>query len=292
MYFSINVTHEEAIITAYKTLESSGIAGQQRFPQADMADFDEAMKIITNAIDKLRGQDAVEAVSISLAGQVDPRNGKVQSSYSYRGWDGHVLKRELGTLGCPIYVENDAVVAALGQYRQGQDTGKRLGSIYFARDVGIGATVVNPVDQQLVIYPVEFGHIVVVPDGRSCECGQKGCLEQYVAGRGIIPTQGFATETIRDEEILVMTARYLTQGIMTLLVFYPLDSLYLTGQRAEAQRPFLETMADYTSEMLKRKFIFTRPTITVSGATADSIELGNLAQLAYGDTVVNMRYAE
>ena len=49
-------------------------------------------------------------------------------------------------------------------------------------------------------------------------------------------------------------------------------------------------MVDYSREMLERKFIFTKPIIAVAPQQRDTIDSGNLAQLAYGDRVVNIRY--
>lgn len=289
MYLSINVTHEHIVFTTFHELGRDSQITRREFPSKDFQKYSSATKRFGKIIADLSKHKQLEGIALSIAGYVDPISGEVLNSYSFRDWDGKNIRNTLAKFNCPVKVENDAVVAALGQYRQSQK--ERTGCVYFARDAGIGAAVINPMGDKLLTYPVELGHIIIVPDGRSCECGQKGCLEQYVAGRGVLQTYGLTTEGLHDEEILVTTARYLTQGLMTLLVFYPLDTLYLTGQNMRAQHEFLGQMAAYTTEMLERKFIYTRPRILVADIEDNVIDRGNLAQFTYSGRITDMRYS-
>lgn len=87
----------------------------------------------------------------------------------------------------PLYVENDANVAALGEYFHGSS---RVDSMLFITlGTGVGGAVI--IDGKLVRGSHggagELGHLPVNPmEDEYCKCGKKGCLEQYASSRGII----------------------------------------------------------------------------------------------------------
>jgi glucokinase len=93
------------------------------------------------------------------------------------------LDARVFTPDTPIYVENDANCALIGE--------AALGAARSYEDVmlltlgtGIGGALM--LGGKLVRgahgYAGEFGHMVVMPGGYRCKCGRKGCLEHYVSG--------------------------------------------------------------------------------------------------------------
>jgi len=48
----------------------------------------------------------------------------------------------------------------------------------------------------------EFGHMTIVPEGKRCNCGNKGCLERYVGGQWFVKN---AIEKIKDKKTLIWT---------------------------------------------------------------------------------------
>lgn len=103
-------------------------------------------------------------------------------------WSGSVplaadLSREVDL---PVVVNNDANAAAIGEMIYGVAVGMR-NFIEITLGTGVGSGIV--VDGRLIYgengNAGELGHICVVPDGRSCGCGRKGCLETYTSSRGV-----------------------------------------------------------------------------------------------------------
>lgn len=86
----------------------------------------------------------------------------------------------------PVYVENDANAAALGEYYFG--AGKKIEDfMYLSLDIGIGGGIISKghLFRGAYGYAGEIGHITLDPDGDLCTCGKRGCLETK-AGRRVI----------------------------------------------------------------------------------------------------------
>ena len=85
-------------------------------------------------------------------------------------------------LGAPVVFDNDANVACWGEYTVGAGKGVK-DIVFFTLGTGIGGGIVS--DGELLHgcdeNGAELGHMIIHPDGRSCNCGQKGCVEAYAS---------------------------------------------------------------------------------------------------------------
>lgn len=97
-------------------------------------------------------------------------------------------------LGAPVVFDNDANVACWGEYTVGAGKGVK-DIVFFTLGTGIGGGIVS--DGELVHgcdeNGAELGHMIIYPDGRRCNCGQKGCVEAYASAEN---TARRATEAI------------------------------------------------------------------------------------------------
>ena len=90
-------------------------------------------------------------------------------------------------VGCPVFLDNDANVAALGEWRYG--AGRGLDDFAMVTlGTGIGGGVVS--GGRLVRgadgFGGEVGHLLVEPGGRPCGCGRLGCAEKYASVSGLL----------------------------------------------------------------------------------------------------------
>ncbi len=85
-------------------------------------------------------------------------------------------------LGKPVVFENDANVAAWGEHTVGAGKGAD-DMVFFTLGTGIGGGIINQgkLLQGAADNANELGHIIIYPDGRLCNCGQKGCVEAYAS---------------------------------------------------------------------------------------------------------------
>lgn len=144
------------------------------------------LETIQTAIRSLaRGLDELASIGVASAGQIHPDTGAVVYAANL-GWRNVPLATTLAdTFRVPVTVENDVRAAAWGEYRFGAHrTVGSLLAVFVGTGVGSGAVLDGRLWRGAGNAAGEVGHTQVVPDGLSCPCGSRGCLEQYVSGAG------------------------------------------------------------------------------------------------------------
>ncbi|MGH3356695.1 MAG: ROK family transcriptional regulator [Nocardioidaceae bacterium] len=134
-----------------------------------------------------QGVQRPAGVGIGVPGPVDFHGGVPVSPPIMPGWDGYpvrdVISRELG---CPVLLDNDVNVMALGEQHSGVAR-SALDFLFVKIGTGIGCGIV--VDTQLYRgvdgCAGDIGHIRVEEFGPTCACGNVGCLEAYFGGAAL-----------------------------------------------------------------------------------------------------------
>ena len=128
------------------------------------------------------GQD-VGAVGVGAAGFVDARRGHVVFAPHLSWRDEPLQDRLAARLDRPVLVDNDAHAAAWAEHRFGAGRGESH-LVMITLGTGIGGAILTDGRLQRGKHGLagEFGHQQVVPGGRRCECGNRGCWEQYASG--------------------------------------------------------------------------------------------------------------
>lgn len=92
-------------------------------------------------------------------------------------------------LGLAVALGNDCHVVALGEQVFGSAHGlKNFAVVVIGHGLGNAFFTGNKVHLGANGFAGELGHTCIVDNGRQCECGLKGCLEAYVAEKGILKT--------------------------------------------------------------------------------------------------------
>jgi glucokinase len=137
----------------------------------------------TNGFDK----EATSFYGIGVPGTADTETGLVEYCPNL-GWEdvpaGHIFKKYLGA---EVRVAQDSRLAAWAEYLLGAGQ-KYQSMICITLGTGIGAGII--LDGRLFHGAMntagELGHTVFEKDGRPCSCGNRGCLERYSSGTGIL----------------------------------------------------------------------------------------------------------
>lgn len=156
-------------------------------------DFDDYVKASVDAlmpiIDTVGGIEKIKALGIG-APNGNYYNGTIEYAANLV-WQGVVpiAKKFEEALGIPVIVTNDANAAAVGEFTYGVARGMK-NFIMITLGTGVGSGIY--INGQLVLgcdgLAGELGHLTVVPSGRTCGCGRKGCLETYCSATGVART--------------------------------------------------------------------------------------------------------
>ncbi len=160
--------------------------------------LDRAARLIATAAEAIEHEGLVAAgVCVAVPGMLQERGGRLVVAPNL-GWSGlrvsDELARRLDRPGLPVHADNEANLAALAELWLG-DRGADENYVYVFGQVGIGAGIV--MGGRLVRgargFAGEIGHVVVDPDGPTCSCGGRGCLERVAGQETILTDAGLPT---------------------------------------------------------------------------------------------------
>ncbi len=133
------------------------------------------------------GGETVEAIGLGSPGPLDPHTGYLLAPPNNPEWHNFPLAPNISKhFGVKAFLDNDANLAGLAEYRYGAGKGHR-DVIYLTVSTGIGGGVIIA-DRLLQGYhglAAELGHVIVDPNGPACSCGFAGHLEAYSSGPAI-----------------------------------------------------------------------------------------------------------
>jgi len=267
------------------------------------------IKRLGAAVDGLRRDYGRQLVSVGIgaAGDVDPERGLLRFAPNL-GWRNVKLTAPLERLtGLPCAMENDANMAAWGAYEI-ELKRKYADVLTLTLGTGIGSGMV--IDGKLYHGSSgcagEAGHIKIIPDGRLCGCGGKGCLEAY-CGSGAIMRR--ARELVKNEAAYVKkfadparpkfnticltraaeagdpagrrvwaeTGRHLGMGLASLILQLNPGCVVLTGGVSRARKWFLPAMMEVLGDQ-QIKTPFARVKVKIS----DDADLGSHGAALFG----------
>lgn len=137
---------------------------------------------------KMNNYDLV-AIGIGSPGRVDTKNGIViDCTPNLKNWQGVNIKEFFKEkFNIPVFIDNDANVAAFGEYYLRKLEGKDEGTIIILTlGTGLGSGIIH--NHKLFRgkgLGSEIGHMILETKGRKCNCGQTGCFEMYVCGTAL-----------------------------------------------------------------------------------------------------------
>lgn len=146
--------------------------------------------VIVGVVEELMSQidpDQVAAIGIGAAGFVAADRATVVFA-PHLSWRDEPLRDRLrGRITKPVFIDNDANAAAWAEWRFGAARGhSHLVMITLGTGIGGGLLIDGHVMRGRHGIAGEFGHMQVVPDGHRCECGNRGCWEQYASGNALV----------------------------------------------------------------------------------------------------------
>ncbi|WP_217702524.1 ROK family transcriptional regulator [Nocardioides guangzhouensis] len=203
---SVGVTDGRLAVLATRTRECDIRQG----PEAVLAT---ALELARETLEEC-GVERPMGAGVGVPGPVDFHRGVSVSPPIMPGWDGYPVRDAVSRgLGCPVVLDNDVNVLAIGEQHAGVARAAR-DFLYVKIGTGIGCGIV--VDGELYRgvdgCAGDIGHIRVQDFGPTCACGNTGCLEAFSGGAALARD---ATEAARAGRSPVLAELLAEKGELT-----------------------------------------------------------------------------
>lgn len=235
--------------------------------------------LVENVMDKIvrsEGKQSILGIGIGSPGPLDVFEGTILSPPNLHGWVNIPLRSILEThFQLPVFLNNDANAAALGEYYFGAGKGKK-NVVYMTISTGVGTGVID--NGHLLLgdngSSAEVGHMTLNPHGPMCGCGNRGCLEAYASGTGIVNRtiealkQSSVSSLLKNKksltskdvfeaaklddplakEIVEETREYLGAGLLNVIHLYNPEMIIFGGGVSKAGNYLLQPSIEFAKE--------------------------------------------
>ena len=170
------------------------------------------------------------------------------------------------SLGAPVFIDNDANLVAMAEQYFGEGRGvSDFLVVTVESGVGMGIVINNKLFRGTRGCGAEFGHTKVQLDGALCRCGQRGCLEAYVAdyalmreayvasgGKGYANIAELLTSSRGGDEmartIVTRASRMFAMGLANLANIFDPELIILSGERMQMDHLYASEVIDRIRE--------------------------------------------
>jgi len=172
----------------------------------------------------------VEAVGVACAGYVDKAGSAVIFAPNLAWRDEPLKERIARRTSLPLRLDNDANAAAFGEYLHGGGSRAR-DVVMITVGTGVGGGIISDGALLRGAFGMagEIGHLRVVPGGRPCGCGNRGCLEAYASGTALVRD---AQDLVRSQKPAADRLTRLCHGIPEELTGADVTAAALEGDAA------------------------------------------------------------
>ena len=182
---SLDIGGTQLRAAVYKDDQREAVTQKRIKTNANEPDtFGRLLKLVEDVMPR---DGKVDAIGASCPGPVDPKTGVIMFTPNIKEWrDFPFAAKLMKSFGVPTYVDNDANLAGLAEWKFGAARGHH-NVLYLTVSTGVGGGVI--INDRLLQgshgLAAELGHTTVQADGPVCGCGQRGHVESFSSGTGI-----------------------------------------------------------------------------------------------------------
>lgn len=260
---------------AVRVDEAGHVLDEARLETPPAAELVDVLCSLVERVSVGRDSGSDVTVGVGLPGLITP-DGVVRASPNLRGArDTPVGPGVRERLGASVHVENDATMAAFGEWRAGAARGAR-DAVMVTLGTGIGGGLVmgGVLQRGTNGFAGEIGHMIVDRDGIECPCGRRGCWERYASGSSLARAAGVAS----GEEVVAAAragdasavvhleefAEWVALGLANLTNLCDPEVIVLGGGVMEARDVLFDTVRARFSEALYSPAFRAHPRLEVA----------------------------
>ena len=193
---------------------------------------------------------------VGCGGPMAP-HGEFVSTLHIPEWRNFPLREKLEQLvQMPVFIDGDAKALVQGEVWCGAVAGQ-TDVVGMVVSTGVGGGIISGgkiLDGQSG-NAGHIGHVIVVPDGRQCACGSRGCLEAHASGRSIEAITGKPAAQA-SAEVIAETGRLVARGLVSVGATLDLRSAVIAGSVALGfGKPFFDSVQSELDRTAKIGFI-------------------------------------
>lgn len=218
-------------------------------------------------------RDDLSAIGVGVPGFVESGAGLVHWSPILTERNQALAQMATDYIGVPAIIDNDANLVALAELWFG--VGRKMSDfavVTIEHGVGMGLVVNNRLYRGAQGLGMELGHIKVQLDGALCRCGQRGCLEAYVADYALTREAAAALNKLNNADesqhvllealfedakagnaaarsIFGRAGRYLALGIANVVNLFDPALIILSGERMRYDYLYAEEVMNELQQM-------------------------------------------
>jgi glucokinase len=169
-------------------VDDQGLVIRELKVPSPIDDADQMIGAISSLVDELTAGQQIAGVGVAAAGFMSSDREIMYHSPNISAWRNEPLKKRLeDMLGKPVMLENDANAAGWAEFRFGAGSNSES-MIMITIGTGVGGAIISDGVLLKGGFGIggELGHVVLIPGGQSCGCGQKGCVEAYCSGTALL----------------------------------------------------------------------------------------------------------
>ena len=247
-------THSAVLTDAVGTILAEVTCPADQLLRSVTALVREVAPLIAQLLNKAAKTEAeIAAIGIGISGVVDHDTGIVAWSPLLTETNAGLGDAFAALTGCPVFVDNDANIVTLAELWFGDGRAKSdFAVVTVEHGVGMGLVLNNRLFRGARGMGLELGHTKVQLDGALCRCGQRGCLEAYLADyaltREAATALGLTTSQRANASLEVLfaeakagnraakaifdrAARYLSLGLSNVVQLFDPGLIILSGER-------------------------------------------------------------
>lgn len=226
-------------------------------------DFKGGISAFVETAKELAGGQRIDMAVGGIVGPFNKEKTGLTNTPNLPEWNDKPFKEELEkAIGAPVYFENDADLAGLGEAHFG--AGKGCGIVAYltiSTGVGGGRIVDGKIDRNALGF--EPGHQIIAPDGKD--------LEEHISGRALEERYNKPPKEIRDPAVWEEEAVMLAYGLSNVAVLWSPNVIILGGSMILGEPAIpIERVRFHLKKALK---IFSEPPPVEKSALGDSAGL-------------------
>lgn len=214
--------------------------------------YEEGLAKLKQAIGVLAEGETIDAIAGGIAGPFDQKKSVLVGGPNLGAWVGKPFRADLETtFNAPVYIENDAALAGLGEAMRGAGRGFEIVA-YLTVSTGVGGAriVSSRVDSKSIGF--EPGHQIIDADRSIIPDADGIFLQNYISGKALLHRTGKKPKAVTEKAVWDGLAKILAYGLNNVCVFWSPDVIVLGGSMITGDPAIpLDLTKKYLAEIIK-----------------------------------------